>query len=62
MKIDDSEVFCRIIICAKCFVKIYKQLILLNNLYQIRASSVSRDVPLHGPQYMVLERLIHSAS
>ena len=30
--------------------KIYKQLILLNNLYQIRASSVSKSIPVHGPK------------
>ena len=40
--------------------EIYNQLILFNNLYQIRANSVSRSIPVHGPEYMVLERLIHS--
>ena len=35
--------------------QIYNQLILLNNLYQIRANSVSRSIPVHGPEYMVLE-------
>ena len=40
--------------------QIYNQLILLNNLDQIRTISVSRSISVHGTQYMVLERIIHS--
>ena len=39
--------------------QISNQLILSNNLYQIRANSVWRSIPVQGPQCMVLERPLH---